>query len=290
VIAGVAVAWGSIGLFVKRVDLNSAAIVTWRVGLAAVTIAGALAALQRLDDLRVPRALRPRVALLAALLAAHWWLFFETIKLATVTVAVLFAYLAPVLLALLAPRLLREPVTARTLLALAAAVTGMALVVGGGDARPGPAAVFCGLGAAVTYALLIVLVKTLRREVAAAPLAFWEYAGVTALLLPLALVSGGIAPGSGSALLALVVLGVVLTGVCGFLYVRALHGVPAQSVGVLGYLEPVSAAVLAAAVLGEDMGVRTVLGGVLVLGAGLAVILRAPVAEATAEARVAVQT
>jgi drug/metabolite transporter (DMT)-like permease len=290
VIAGVAVSWGAIGLFVKKVDLNAAAIVSWRVGLAAATIGIALAVLGRAAELRVPRAHWPGVALLAALLAAHWWLFFETMKLATVTVAVLFAYLAPVLLALLAPRLLQEPVTVRTLLALASAVVGMALVVGGADERPGPAAIVCGVGAAVTYAFLIVVVKTMRRHVEAAPLAFWEYAGVTALLLPLGLASGGIAPASPGALGALVVLGVVLTGGCGFLYVRALHAVPAQTVGVLGYLEPVSAALLAAAVLGEELGVRTVVGGVLVLGAGLVVILRPPVAAATAEGRVAVQT
>ena len=42
--------------------------------------------------------------------------------------------------------------------------------------------------------------------------------------------------------------------------------------------------------LGEELGVRTVVGGVLVLGAGLVVILRPPVAAATAEGRVAVQT
>ena len=226
VIAGVAVAWGAIGLFVKKVDLNAAAIVAWRVALAALTIGIALAALGRLGELRVPRDRWGGVALLAALLAAHWWLFFETMKLATVTVAVLFAYLAPVLLALLAPRLLREPVTARTVLALAAAVAGMALVVGGADERPGPAAIVCGLLAAVTYALLIVVVKTMRRHVDAAPLAFWEYAGVTALLLPLGLASGGVVPETPGALGALVVLGVVLTGGCGFLYVHALHSVP----------------------------------------------------------------
>jgi len=290
VIAGVAVAWGAIGLFVKKVDLNAAGIVTWRVALAALTIGLALAALGRLGELRVPRERWGGVAVLAGLLAAHWWLFFETMKLATVTVAVLFAYLAPVLLAVLAPRLLHEPVTARTVLALAAALAGMALVVGGGDQRPGAAAIVCGVLAAVTYALLIVVVKTMRRHVDAAPLAFWEYAGVTVLLLPLGLASGGIAPESPGALGALVVLGVVLTGGCGFLYVHALHEVPAQAVGVLGYLEPVSAALLAAVVLGEELGVRTVVGGMLVLGAGLTVILRPPVAQAAAEGRVAVQT
>src|SRR5262249_20810656 len=159
---------------------------------------------------RVPPAERRGVALVAVLLATHWWLFFETIKLATVAVAVLFAYLAPVFLAVIAPRLLHEPLTRRSVLALVAACGGIALVVGAAGERPGPTAILCGLGTALSYAFLIVALKRMRQRIDAAPLAFWEYTGVTVLLLPVALLSGTIVPASPGALGALVVLGVVL--------------------------------------------------------------------------------
>jgi len=273
VVAAVATAWGAVGLFVKRVDLDAAGIVTWRVALAALTVAGVSAVLGRAGDLRVAPGLRLPVAAATVLLALHWWLFFETIKRSTVTVAVLFAYLAPVFLAGLAPWLLRERVTLRTVGALGVGLVGMLLVVGAAD-RPSIVATVLGVGTGLSYAVLIVLGKRLRRHVSGAGVAFWEYAGVALVLAPVALLGTGLRPASGSALAALLVLGILLTGVCGLLYVLALGHVQAQAIGILSYLEPVSAAVLAALVLGEELGVRTVAGGALVLGAGLAVVLQ----------------
>ena len=273
VVAGVATAWGAVGLFVKGVDLDAAGIVTWRVALAAATVAALAGVVGRVGLLHVPAGRRGILAGASLLLAAHWWLFFETIKLSTVTVGVLFAYLAPVFLAALAPWLLRERLTVRSVCALAAALVGTLLVVGGAE-RPPVAAVATGLLTGLSYALLIVLGKVLRRDVSGLGVAFWQYAGVAVLLAPVALAGGGLQPASGGQLAALLVLGVGLTGVCGLLYVLALGHVPAQAMGILSYLEPVSAAVLAALVLDETFGLRTAVGGALVLGAGLTVALQ----------------
>jgi drug/metabolite transporter (DMT)-like permease len=190
-----------------------------------------------------------------------------------VTVGVLFAYLAPVFLAVLAPWLLRERLTVRSVGALVVALVGTLLVVGGAEPPP-VAAVVTGLLTGLSYALLIVLGKVLRRDVSGLGVAFWQYAGVAVLLAPVALAGGGLQPASGRQLAALVVLGVGLTGVCGLLYVLALGHVPAQAMGILSYLEPVSAAVLAALVLDETFGLRTAVGGALVLAAGLTVALQ----------------
>ena len=46
--------------------------------------------------------------LIGVTLAAHWFLYFVTIKLSSVAVAVLMAYLAPIAIALLAPFVLPE--------------------------------------------------------------------------------------------------------------------------------------------------------------------------------------
>ena len=270
-VAAVAAAWGAVGLFVKELTLDAAGIVTWRVALAALTVAVVALGRGRAVDLRVDRSARSGVAGAGALLALHWWLFFETIKLSSVTVGVLFAYLAPVFLAGLAPWLLRERLTLRTGLALVVAVVGVLLVVGGGD-RPDLEATACGLATGLSYAVLIVLAKRLREDLPATTVAFWEYVIVTILLAPVALAGRGLVPDSARQLGAVVVLGVALTGVCGLAYVALLGHLPAQTVGILSYLEPVSAALLAAAVLGEPLGPRTVLGGLLVLGAGLVVV------------------
>jgi hypothetical protein len=81
VVAGVATAWGAVGLFVKGVDLDAAGIVTWRVALAAATVAALAGVVGRVGLLHVPAGRRRVLAGASVLLAAHWWLFFETIKL-----------------------------------------------------------------------------------------------------------------------------------------------------------------------------------------------------------------
>ncbi|CAA9533538.1 MAG: hypothetical protein AVDCRST_MAG79-1134 [uncultured Thermoleophilia bacterium] len=287
-VAAVATAWGAVGLFVKGVTLDAAGIVTWRVALAAATVAALAGLVGHAALLRVPLGRRLLLAGATVLLAAHWWLFFETIKRSTVTVGVLFAYLAPVFLAALAPWLLRERLTRRSVGALLAALGGTLLVVGGAE-PPSGLAVVLGLLTGLSYAVLIVLGKTLRREVSGVAVAFWQYGGVAVLLAPVALAGRGLEPASLRQLGALVVLGVVLTGLCGLLYVLALGNVPAQAIGILSYLEPVSAAVLAALVLDEAVGLRTVLGGLLVLAAGLVVVLQpAPASRPAAVRRRAV--
>ena len=68
-----------------------------------VLVAGA----RRLALLRLTRH-RGGVVLIGVTLAAHWFLYFVTIKLSSVAVAVLMAYLAPIAIARVAPFVLPE--------------------------------------------------------------------------------------------------------------------------------------------------------------------------------------
>ena len=62
-----------------------------------------------------------------------------------------------------------------------------------------------------------------------------------------------------------------------------LGNVTAQAIGVLAFLEPVSAALLAWAILGQSIGAAVLAGGVLVLLAGTIVVLREPADAAAVE-------
>ena len=78
------------------------------------------------------------------------------------------------------------------------------------------------------------------------------------------------------ALVGVLLLGVVFTGLSGFLYITLLGHVSAQAAGVIAFLEPVSAAFLAWAILDEPLGPAVLVGGLLVLASGVAVVLREP--------------
>jgi drug/metabolite transporter (DMT)-like permease len=124
--------------------------------------------------------------------------------------------------------------------------------------------------------------KRVAARVSAAGLTFWNYTLAGLLMVPLLAAADRITPTAGE-LGYLVLLGVVFTAVTGYLYIWLIRKVTAQAMGILAYLEPVSAALLAWALLGEELTWQTALGGALVIAGGLAVVLFEPADAAPVE-------
>jgi drug/metabolite transporter (DMT)-like permease len=279
-VAGLAASWGFVSVIVAGVDLPGEVLVFWRCLIAAVTLPLLLAFLRRPAVLFL-RKRRAQVLGLGLLLALHWALFFETVKRASVAVAILTVYTAPIFLAVLAPLLLPERRSRTGLVALAVSAPGIVLIAlaGEGGSPPDAAAVGTGLGAAITYALLVMGTKTVVRDVSPFAVAFWTYATVSAAILPFVVGADRVLPHA-SEWPSVLALGALLTALSGVIYIRALRDVTAQAAGLLAYLEPVSATFLAWAILGQDLGWQVVLGGVAVLAGGALVVLSRPEDEA----------
>jgi drug/metabolite transporter (DMT)-like permease len=272
-VAGIALSWGFVSVIVAGVDLPGETLVFWRCVLAALTLPPILFVLGRLETLALPRR-RLQVLALGLVLAAHWVLFFETIKRASVAAAILLVYTAPIFLAVLAPMLLPERRSRVALLALAVSGPGIALIALGGEhgSASSAVAVGTGLGAAITYAFVVIWTKSLVRTMSPFTVAFCDYVIVSIVLAPFLVGSGRVLPSPADWPL-LIVLGSVLTAVMGVLYVRLLREVTAQAAGLLAYLEPVSASLLAWAILGETVGWQVAVGGLAVLLGGALVVL-----------------
>ena len=276
-VAGLAASWGVISVIVAHVDLSATVLVFWRVAIAAATVTVACAVVGRTELLRLPEQRRLMVAV-GAVLAVHWYLFFETIKLSSVAVAVLTVYSAPVFLALLAPMFLPERRSRVALIALIPASLGLVLMStwGSGSTHARPLAIVTGIAAAVTYALLVIGTKRLRSRQGPVTITAWSY-GIAALALAPFLVTAGQVIPRGSEIAYVLLLGIVFTALSGYLYVTLLGHVTAQAVGILAYLEPVSASILAWALLGQTLGRQVLVGGALVVAGGIVVVLREPV-------------
>lgn len=276
-VAALAASWGLISVIVAHVDLSATVLVFYRVAIAAVTVTVVVSLAGRADLLRVP-AQRRLLAAVGVVLAVHWYLFFETIKLASVAVAVLTVYTAPIFLALLAPLFLPEQRSRIALAALVPAAAGLVLMStwGSGATHARPLAVVCGIAAALTYALLVIGTKRLRARLGPVTITAWSY-GIAALALAPFLAAAGRVVPQGSEIFYVLLLGIVFTALSGYLYVGLLAHVTAQAVGILAYLEPVSAAVLAWALLGQPLGRQVLVGGALVVAAGAVIVLREPV-------------
>ena len=273
VVAGIAASWGFVSVIGAGVELPASALVFWRCLIAAVAVPVLLLLFRRVRRLAVEQR-RSQVLGLGFLVAIHWALLFQTLKLASVAVAILTVYTAPIFLAVLAPLLLPEARSKIGLVALSVSAPGIALIAlaGEGGASVDPAAIGTGLGAAITYALIVIWTKSLVHNITPVAVAFWSYAIVGVILLPFALAGEQFLP-EGPEWLYMFALGALLTAAAGVLYMRALKDVTAQAAGLLAYLDPVSASFLAWAILGQGLGWEVVVGGAAVLVGGALVVL-----------------
>jgi drug/metabolite transporter (DMT)-like permease len=282
-VAGLAASWGFVSVIAAGVDLRAETLVFWRCVVAATTLVVLFVPLGRGATL-VLRRRRPEVLGLALLVALLWVLFFETLKRASVAVAILTVYTAPIFLAVLAPLLLPERRSRIGLVALAVSAPGIVLIALAGEqgSRADPVAIGTGLGAAITYALVVMWTKSIVGDVSAVAVAFWNYAIVAVVMVPFAAGAGRFVP-HGAEWLSVLALGALLTAAAGVVYIRALRDVTAQAAGLLAYLEPVSATFLAWAILGQDLGWQVVLGGAAVLAGGALVLLYEDVVDPSLE-------
>ena len=278
-VVGCALSWGAISIIVRELDMPAMVIVFYRVLFSALAVAAAIAISRRL---RLLRAGNRAVLALGVLLAFHWVCYFAAIKETSVASAVLITYAGPIFMAMVAPLLIHERVPPVSLAAIAISLAGIAVITfagGSGDEAVRPLGVALALAAAVSFAFLIVLLKRYAHEVHPLTVVLYTDGAAALLLFPAALV-GDYSLGAAE-LGYLLLLGVVLTGVAGVVYVAALRWVAATTAGILAYIEPVAAALLAAALLGERLTAAVVVGGAAIVAAGVAVVLRAPEAGPT---------
>ena len=250
-----------------------------------LTVGIGLAVWRRTDLLRLPRRRRPIVAL-GVILATHWFLYFETIKVSSVVLAVLTVYTAPIFIALAAPVFLRETRSRVGIVALVPAAAGLALVAlaGGKSIHATPLAVTLGLGAGASYAALVILIKRARLHTHPATIHFWTALVAALSLAPFLTLAPRVVPHGPAATAGVLCVGIAFTGISGLIYITLLGKVTAQAAGILAFLEPVSASFLAWAILDEQLTAAVVLGGVLVLAAGALVVFYEPGDAAAVEA------
>ena len=287
-VAALAASWGFISVIVVGVTLGPLPLTVYRTGLAALAILALLAVMRRLDLLRVPRE-RMLLTVSGVMLAAHWWCYFETIKLAGAAVANFTVYTAPILLAAVAPLVLPETRSRVVLAALVPGSAGLLLIAlagGGGGGHVRPLAIAIGLLGAVTYAALVVMSKRLTAELPTLTITFWDYTIATVALAPFLVLAPRVLPHPGE-LPWVVLLGVVFTGLSGVLYIGLLGRVTAQAMGILSYIEPVSAALLTWAILGQSFGWQVAAGGALVVVAGTTIVVFEPAEAEAVNRRVA---
>ena len=250
-----------------------------RMAFAAAALGLVVAATGSWRDLRSPGA-PLRVVAISASLAVNLVLYFFAIRYTGVAVAIFLSYLAPLYVAVVAPRVLREPTDRIVYIALAAGLAGMALILVPGLLLEGAQLSITGLlyalGAGAMYAVYLLVAKSLRaRGVRSTPVVFAQsgFTAVVMLVPGLLAVSASHYVFTGTDLLMAALLGLVTTAVSFTVFMDGLHYIRVQHASIIAYLEPVSAPLYALAFLGQVPSVWTVAGGALIVAAGIVVVL-----------------
>ena len=260
--------FGTIGVFRRFIPMSSGVIAAARGLAGAAILLLVLTVVQKKKPDRA--AIRGNLALLlisGAVMGVNWIVLFEAYNFTSVAVATLCYYMAPVFVILLSAPLLGEKLTARKGLCVAAALMGMVLVSGVLDGYGGGSAagVLLGLLAAALYAAVILMNKKMK-PMPGLDRAIIQLAAAGVVLLPYALVTGS-GEATPMALGLLAVVCVVHTGLAYALYFGSMEGLPAHTIALLSYIDPVVAVLLSAVALREPISIRTLLGAVLILGA-----------------------
>ena len=277
-LAGLAIAWGLVAVLASSIALGAAPLAFLRLVLAVATLAIVAVVSGRLTFLR-PGSHLPALIAVGIVQAAHWWLFFEAVKRGSVALAVITFYTAPLFLAVLAPLFLPERLSTVALGTLVPGGFGVALVALSGDNGNafGWGALACGIGSALTFAILLILSKRLLLTgVVPLTITFWSCLVGSVAISPTLAFAGNVLPVDAADWAAVLLLGVVFTGLATLVYMWLLHHVTAQAAGILTFLEPVSAVVLAWALLDESLPPLALVGGILVISAGIAVVVLEP--------------
>jgi DME family drug/metabolite transporter len=274
-IALAAVSWGTTGS-VTTVLVAHADVHPWVIGAARMWIAAALllvatrwtGAALPLDRRRLVPAL-----VLGACMAAFQVTYFTAVTMTGIAITAVVAICsAPVMIAVLAVLVLHERLTTRVTLSIALGVLGTALLV----AHPhtvAPAAprfavgALLALGAALSYAVYVVVAKVALVDTEPLPLAAVTFT-VAAVLLTLPIVWTE-APVTQFARgwPWLVYLGAVTTAAAYALYTTGLRHVPAAVAGIVSLAEPLTATLLGALLFGERLGPTGIAGALLLFAA-----------------------
>lgn len=267
--------FGSIGVFRRYIPLSSAWMACVRGVIGTVFLLVVVAASKkRVDKKAVKKNLLP-LLISGAAIGVNWILLFEAYRYTTVAIATLCYYMAPVIVILLAPLLLKEKMTVKKSVCAGVAVIGMLLVSGifdgGATAGGSGKGIVCGLGAACFYATAMLTNKFIK-DISAYDKTIMQLSVAAIVVLPYCFLTGGVQEFTMLTLpqiLLLLAVGIVHTGIAYWLYFGSMDALSGQTVAVYSYIDPAFAVVLSVAVLGENPGVLGVIGAVLILGSTL---------------------
>ena len=263
--------FGTIGTLSRFIDMPSSVIALGRAFFSVLTIILILALRrQKLDWDDIKRNIG-WLTLSSVFMCCNWVCQFEAFKYTTIAVSTLCYYMQPVFYILAAAIVIKEKLSPRKLVCVAAAFCGMIFVSGvlqTGFHISELKGVLFGIAGGFFYAM-VVLINKYMKDISPVNTTIMQMALVSLIMLPYSAATGGLAAARVTTvgIICLIVLGALHTGIAYIIYFDAVNKLSAQTVGILSYIDPVEAVLLSAFFLKEPLTIWTIIGAVMILGA-----------------------
>jgi drug/metabolite transporter (DMT)-like permease len=265
--------YGSIGLFVRGIELSSLQMAFLRATIGSVFLIVASVVMKKSLSFKIPKKKGWIYFLSGALLGINWLFLFKAFEYTSISNAILVYYLAPIIVILMSPLVLGEQLTLYKLLCMFTALGGLGMIVFNNLGlqawgREGVIGIGFSLLAAFFYASVILINKRYASSEGLNTTVMQLLASAL-VLMPMMIVDNGFSDivVRGRSFWMIVILGVVHTGVAYLLYFSSMKELDGQTVALYCYIDPISAVTFAWIFLGEGMNSIQFLGGALILGA-----------------------
>lgn len=208
------------------------------------------------------------LALSGTLIGINWVFLFEAYRFTTVAVATMALYMQPTFVILASPFVLGEKLSLKKLFFAFIAILGMVLVSGIlKTGLEGTKGIAFGLIAALLYATVIILNKFIKTNIEPYEKTIIQLLFATLIVMPYIFMTEDVTTleFTPMIILMLLIVGSVHTGIAYSLYFSALERLPAQTIALLGYIDPVVAVFLSAIILKETLTLPIIVGSIMIL-------------------------
>lgn len=263
--------FGTIGTLSRFINMPSSLICLGRAFFGVIMILILLAIRREKPDSEAIRRNKCWLLLSSTLMCCNWICQFEAFKYTTIATSTLCYYMQPVFYIVAGAIVLHEKLTAKKLACVAVAFFGMILVSGvlqtGLHVSELKGVIF-GVAGGFFYAM-VVLINKYMKDISPVNTTIVQMILVSVIMMPYSAATGAFSAVSLTAtgIICLLALGLLHTGIGYIIYFDAVNKLPAQTVGILSYIDPVEAVLLSAFFLREPVTVYTILGAVMILGA-----------------------
>lgn len=264
--------FGSIGIFVRNIDLPSIEIAFLRAVIASLFLVCVGLCIKQKGSLKQVKQNLLILVISGAAIGFNWIFLFQAYKYTTISNATLSYYFAPMFVIILSPIILKEKLTKIKIFCVIMAMVGLFLILNGHPSDVNATynhvkGIIYGLLGAALYASVVLMNKFIKN------LSGFETTSIqltvsALVLLPVILYQHNIhfMQVSSIAWIFILVVGIIHTGISYLWYFSSIKELKVQSVAILSYIDPISAVIISSVFLGEKMNLMQIIGGIFILG------------------------